>query len=478
MVFNSIAFALFLPLVFCGYWFIFSRSVRWQNAFLIAASYFFYGWWDWRFLILLAFTSLVDFRVGYALNRSENPIHRRLLLGVTLVSNLSVLFFFKYFNFFADSARELMAACGWRADFVTIKVLLPVGISFYTFQSLSYTIDVYQRKMKGSENLIDFLAFVSFFPQLVAGPIERAPHMLPQFARQREFDYHQAVMGVRRILYGLFKKMVVADNLALLADQVFDHAGVFHGISSAIGILAFTFQIYCDFSGYSDIALGTARLFGFELIENFRAPYFSITLREFWRRWHISLSTWFRDYVYIPLGGNKVSTPRRIYNLFVTFVLSGLWHGAQWTFVIWGFIHWLFLAVEELMPGAPGSFVGRNARRVLTFIIVCLAWVFFRARTLQEALQMLYHTATRPNGGESISALLRATYHTELFAVYFLCVFMLFCILEWLMRKETFDLVVDRMPTLARRSSYLVLVVLIVFWGFKDSAPVFIYFKF
>lgn len=478
MVFNSIAFAFFLPLVFCGYWFISRRSVRWQNAFLIAASYFFYGWWNWRFLILLAFTSLVDFSVGYRLNRSENPIHRRLLLGVTLVSNLSVLFFFKYFNFFADSARELMTACGWRADFVTIKVLLPVGISFYTFQSLSYTIDVYQRKMKGSENLIDFLAFVSFFPQLVAGPIERAPHMLPQFARQREFDYHRAVMGVRRILYGLFKKMVIADNLAILADQVFDQAGAFHGISSAIGILAFTFQIYCDFSGYSDIALGTARLFGFELMENFRAPYFSITLREFWRRWHISLSTWFRDYVYIPLGGNKVSTPRRIYNLFVTFILSGLWHGAQWTFVIWGFIHWLFLAVEELMPGAPESFISRNARRVLTFIIVCIAWVFFRARTLQEALQMLYHTATRPAGGESISALMRATYHTELFAVYFLCVFILFCILEWLMRKETFDLVMNRMPTLARRSSYLVLVILIIFWGFKDSAPVFIYFKF
>lgn len=477
MVFNSIVFAFFLPLVFCGYWFIYQRSVRWQNLFLIGASYFFYGWWDWRFLILLAFTSLVDFSVGYGLNKTDHPFHRKALLGVTLVSNLSILFFFKYFNFFAESARDLMSLCGWKADFVTIKVLLPVGISFYTFQSLSYTIDVYQRKLRGSEHLIDFLAFVSFFPQLVAGPIERAPHMLPQFARHREFDYYRSVVGMRRILYGLFKKMVIADNLALLADQVFDHPGELGSASVVIGVLAFTFQIYCDFSGYSDIALGTARLFGFELMENFRAPYFSVTLRDFWRRWHISLSTWFRDYVYIPLGGNRVNIPRRIFNLFITFILSGLWHGAQWTFVIWGFIHWLFLTVEEFLPGAPVHPVGRHIRRGITFIIVCIAWVFFRARTFQDAITILCSIVLHKETS-SISLLLSTSFGSVAFAIYLFAVFIFFCVMEVIMRRQHFGQLMDRTDAIARRGCYLILVVFIVFFGFKDGAPVFIYFKF
>jgi D-alanyl-lipoteichoic acid acyltransferase DltB (MBOAT superfamily) len=479
MVFNSITFAIFLPVVFLLYWFVTNRNVRLQNILLIAASYFFYGWWDWRFLLLLAFTSLVDFGVGYGLNKTDDTRRRKMLLAITLVSNLSVLFFFKYFNFFTDSARELMSLCGWRADFVTIKVLLPVGISFYTFQSLSYTIDVYKRKLRGSEDIVSFLAFVSFFPQLVAGPIERAPHMLPQFAVARNFDYRSAVLGMRRILFGLFKKMVIADNLALLADAVFDNAGKGSSLTAAVGILAFTFQIYCDFSGYSDIALGTARLFGFELIENFRTPYFSVTLREFWRRWHISLSTWFRDYVYIPLGGNKVTTPRRIFNLFITFILSGLWHGAQWTFVIWGFIHWLFLAVEEVMPALESKGLVKHFRRAVTFIIVCIAWVFFRARSFHDAVSVLRSLASfSASPFHEVSQLLTSTYATELFAVYLFSVFVFFLVMEYLQREKTFDLLMDNVSAPVRRSLYFALIFLIIFFGFKEGAPVFIYFKF
>ena len=479
MVFNSIIFAFFLPLVFLGYWFVFQKTARWQNLFLIVASYFFYGWWDWRFLLLLAFTSLVDFGVGYGLNKTDDERKRKMLLGLTLVSNLSVLFFFKYFNFFTDSARELMSTIGWQADFVTIKVLLPVGISFYTFQSLSYTIDVYRRKLRGSEDIISFLAFVSFFPQLVAGPIERAPHMLPQFATVRRFDYRMAVLGMRRILFGLFKKMVIADNLALLADAVFDHAGTGSSLTAAVGILAFTFQIYCDFSGYSDIALGTARLFGFDLMENFRTPYFSITLREFWRRWHISLSTWFRDYVYIPLGGNKVTAPRRIFNLFITFILSGLWHGAQWTFVIWGFIHWLFLAIEEFLPSGHKAGLFKQLRRLITFAIICLAWIFFRARSFHDAVAVLHSLVTPSvNAVAELKQTVISTYATGLFALYLSGVFMLFCLVEYMVRQYTFDLVIDRVAAPARRSFYIVLVMLIIFFGFKEGAPVFIYFKF
>ncbi|MCW3126399.1 MAG: rane bound O-acyl transferase family protein [Bacteroidetes bacterium] len=479
MVFNSIVFALFLPLVFLAYWFIFNRNVRLQNLFLIAASYFFYGWWDWRFLLLLAFTSLVDFGVGYGLNKTDDKGKRKMLLGITLVSNLSVLFFFKYFNFFADSTREMMSMLGWQADFVTIKVLLPVGISFYTFQSLSYTIDVYQRKLRGSEDIISFLAFVSFFPQLVAGPIERAPHMLPQFAVRRTFDYRLAVLGMRRILFGLFKKMVIADNLALLADAVFDKAGTSSMLTTVVGILAFTFQIYCDFSGYSDIALGTARLFGFDLMENFRTPYFSVTLREFWRRWHISLSTWFRDYVYIPLGGNKVTAPRRIANLFITFILSGLWHGAQWTFVIWGFIHWLFLAIEEALPSVHKTALATHLRRLITFAIVCLAWVFFRARTFHDAIAVLRSLSVfSASPLQELRHVLIATYSTDLFAIYLAVVFLFFCATEYALRHDTFDKVIDHVSMPLRRSFYFMLVFLIIFFGFKEGAPVFIYFKF
>lgn len=478
MVFNSIIFAIFLPTVFALYWFV-GRNARLQNLFLIVASYFFYGWWDWRFLLLLAFTSLVDFGVGYGLNHTESAPRRKILLAITLVSNLSVLFFFKYFNFFTDSARELMSLCGWRADFLTIRVLLPVGISFYTFQSLSYTIDVYHRKLRGSEDIISFLAFVSFFPQLVAGPIERAPHMLPQFAVSRRFEYRSAVLGMRRILFGLFKKMVIADNLALLADAVFDNAGKGSSISATVGTLAFTFQIYCDFSGYSDIALGTARLFGFELMENFRTPYFSVTLREFWRRWHISLSAWFRDYVYIPLGGNKVKTFRRIFNLFVTFILSGLWHGAQWTFVIWGFIHWLFLALEELAPALNATGVLRHLRRLVTFSIVCAAWVFFRAKSFNDAIAILKSLfKISADSLHELSQLLTSTYATALFAAYLFFVFLFFLFMEYAQREKTFDLLMDKTSIPLRRTLYFALIFLIIFFGFKEGAPVFIYFKF
>lgn len=477
MIFNSLAFALFLPLVFMLYWFVFNRSVKLQNAFLIAASYFFYGWWDWRFLFLLIFTSGLDFCVGYGLNRTDDARRRKLLLGVTLASNLSVLFFFKYFNFFVGSAMAALGSLGIHADPVTIKVILPVGISFYTFQSLSYTIDVYRRRLKASEDIFSFMAFVSFFPQLVAGPIERAAHMLPQFTTARRFNYPQAVLGMRLILYGLFKKMVIADNLSLLTDAVFSHAGASSWLITLSGILSFTFQIYGDFSGYSDIAKGTASLFGFDLMRNFNAPYFSLSLREFWQRWHISLSTWFRDYVYIPLGGNRASAPRKVFNLFITFMVSGLWHGANWTFVIWGFIHWCLLAIEELLSGISSRSLFKPIRWFITFSVVCAAWVFFRAKSLHEALSIfraLGHSGTV----NEMWAFIIDTYKSPLYPVYGLFVFCLFLAIEFMVRNSRIEQVADRIAKPLRWLLYLCITALIIFFGFREGAPIFIYFNF
>ncbi len=342
MLFNSIEFAIFLPIVFILYWFVTNKNLKLQNILLVLASYVFYGWWDWRFLSLIVFSSFVDYSVGVALSKTTLVRKRKALLWTSILINLGFLGFFKYFNFFAESFADAFTLFGRHMETSRLEILLPVGISFYTFQTLSYSIDVYKRKLEPTKDVVAFFAFVSFFPQLVAGPIERATNLLPQFYKKRHFVYARAVDGMRQILWGLFKKMVIADNCAEYANQIFNNYEDYSGSTLFLGALFFTFQIYGDFSGYSDIAIGTSRLFGFNLMQNFAFPYFSRDIAEFWRRWHISLSTWFRDYLYIPLGGSRGGTWMKVRNTFIIFIVSGFWHGANWTFIIWGFLNALY----------------------------------------------------------------------------------------------------------------------------------------
>jgi alginate O-acetyltransferase complex protein AlgI len=477
MLFNSIEFAVFLPLVFFIYWFIVNRNLKWQNHFLLAASYFFYGWWDVRFLALLFFSSTVDFWVAYYLDRTEIKRNRKILLALTLVSNLSILGFFKYFNFFVDSFASLLGLLHIHASVPTLRIILPVGISFYTFQSISYVIDVYRKQTKPSNDYFTFITFVSFFPQLVAGPIERSRHMLPQFERPRQFNNDYAVAGLRFILYGLLKKVVIADNLAKFVDVVYNNPGNYTGISAAVATLFFSIQIYCDFSGYSDIAVGTARLLGFELMQNFRTPYFSTSIREFWQRWHISLSTWFRDYLYIPLGGNRVREGRKYYNLFITFLVSGLWHGANFTFVIWGLIHGLTLIIEEFINTRVKLSVPIFFKWLLTFSIVTLAWAFFRAKTLQDAATIL----SSLNGNwslASLAALFIQVYHSPIFITTMVGIIFLFFLAERQIKENDASVLFSFRSPAVRLAVYYLLIITITFVGLNDSAPNFIYFKF
>lgn len=400
MYFNSLDFALFLPLVFLLYWFVTQRNLRLQNLLIVVASYVFYGWWDWRFLSLILFSTFVDYAVGLGLMSQENPQKRKLLLLTSIIVNLGFLGFFKYYNFFLDNFVAAFSLFGREIEAGSLNVILPVGISFYTFQTLSYSIDVYRRKLEPTRDFIAFSAFVSFFPQLVAGPIERATNLLPQFCQKRTFDYHKAVDGLRQILWGLFKKMVIADNCAEFANHIFANSSDSSGSTLVLGALFFAFQIYGDFSGYSDIALGTSRLFGFSLMRNFAFPYFSRDMAEFWRRWHISLSTWFRDYVYIPLGGSQGTSWKRVRNIFIIFTVSGFWHGANWTFIVWGILNALYFLpllltkrnrshLETVAHGKQFPTMGELVRMLLTFSLTVLAWIFFRADNLQHALNYL-----------------------------------------------------------------------------------------
>jgi alginate O-acetyltransferase complex protein AlgI len=397
MLFNSLDFAIFLPIVFILYWFVTQRNLKWQNALVVIASYVFYGWWDWRFLSLIVFSTLVDYAIGRQLHITESQKRRKLLLWASIIVNLGFLGFFKYYNFFVDNFVQAFSFFGHPIQPNTLHIILPVGISFYTFQTLSYTIDVYKRKLEPTKDIIAFSAFVSFFPQLVAGPIERASQLLPQFYVRRKFKFINLQFGLIRILWGLFKKVVIADRLAVLVNLVYQTPEDYGGAHFIIASVLFAFQIYCDFSGYSDIAIGTARLFGFKLMENFRSPYFSKSLGEFWRRWHISLSTWFRDYVYIPLGGSKVTTHRVYFNLMIVFVVSGFWHGAAWTFLIWGALHGSILIVEHLFKGRIALFIKSphilvNALKVLVvFAITTFTWIFFRANTTADAFYIVNH---------------------------------------------------------------------------------------
>ena len=348
MFFNSFEYLIFLPLCFVLYWFVLQKNLKVQNVFILLASYVFYGWWDYRFLALIALSTLIDFAVAKYMVKYTNRSRQKILLGISLVVNLGFLGFFKYCNFFIESWIDVWARLGVEMHPTTLQIILPVGISFYTFQTLSYTIDVYKGKLKPESNLINFAAYVAFFPQLVAGPIERASNLLPQFSRKRIFNNEQAISGLNLILWGLFKKVVIADSCATYVNAIFENPGQHNSLTLILGAVYFAFQIYGDFSGYSDIAIGTARLFGFELMHNFKLPYFSRDIAEFWRRWHISLSTWFRDYVYIPLGGSRGSRWQQIRNVFIIFLVSGFWHGANWTFIIWGAIHALLLSLIHI----------------------------------------------------------------------------------------------------------------------------------
>ena len=406
MLFNSIEFLLFLPIVFVLYWFVFNKSLRIQNTLILVSSYLFYGWWDFRFLSLIILSTVVDYIIGLNIPKQESPKKQKLLLWSSVLFNLFVLGFFKYYNFFIESWVKLFSEVGYEIQSTwTLNIILPVGISFYTFQSMSYVIDIYNKRLEPTKDIISFASYVSFFPQLVAGPIERATNLLPQIMKKREFQYKQGVQGLRLILWGMFKKVVIADSLAPIVDNTFSNYQDFGGGTLWLGLIYFSFQIYCDFSGYSDIAIGTSKLFGFELMSNFKFPYFSRNIGEFWRRWHISLSTWFRDYLYIPLGGSKQGKWKSGRNIFIIFLVSGFWHGANWTFIFWGLFHsFLFLPsfIFKTNRKYISSIIGENTllptpkeflQVIITFLLVTVGWVFFRSETLLDSFNYLNQMA-------------------------------------------------------------------------------------
>jgi alginate O-acetyltransferase complex protein AlgI len=473
MLFNTLDFALFFPTVLVLYWTLFKRTLLLQNVFLVVVSYIFYSFWDWRFLSLIFISSLVDFIVGQLLAKTTARTTRKLLLGVSLCFNLGLLALFKYFNFFVDSFIEAFALFGTELKITTWTILLPVGISFYTFQTLSYTIDIYRKEVTPTKNIVAFFAFVSFFPQLVAGPIERASNLLPQFEKNRVFNYHSSIDGLRLILAGLFQKMVIADNCAFFVNTIFENYEAQTGSTLFVGAVFFAFQIYGDFAGYSNIAIGTARLMGFDLMRNFKFPYLAQNFSDFWRRWHISLSTWFRDYVYIPLGGNRKGKARLVVNIFIVFLVSGLWHGANWTFVFWGLVHAIFVVPVILFFKKDVSFSKEKMwptawellRIGFTFCMVCLAWVFFRAETITDAftyLKIIFSESlwSRPYVPLSGVALLFG-----------------YMILEWLQRHKKHILDISYLPSKPLRYFIYYVVAFCVFYFAGDLQP-FIYFQF
>ena len=403
MLFNSIEFLLFLPVVLFLYWFVFKSNLKYQNFIMLISSYFFYGWWDYRFLSLIFLSTVVDYFIGLSILKQDSKRKKKQILLCSIIFNLSLLGLFKYYNFFVDSWVELFSSVGYEIKSIwTLNIILPVGISFYTFQTMSYTIDIYKNKLEPTKNFIAFASFVSFFPQLVAGPIERATNLLPQILRKREFDYNQGVQGIRLIIWGMFKKVFIADSLAPTVEYIFVNYQNFGGGVLWLGAIYFAFQIYCDFSGYSDIAIGTSKLFGVELKPNFKFPYFSRNIGEFWRKWHVSLSTWFRDYLYIPLGGSKEGKRKSIRNIFIIFLVSGFWHGANWTFISWGLFHsilflpsFIFKTNRKYLSSIIGEenffpTITEIIQVGITFLLVTLGWVFFRSETVGDSFIYLY----------------------------------------------------------------------------------------
>ena len=419
MIFNSLEYFIFLPLVYLVYWFVFKNSVKKQNVFLLLASYVFYGWWDWRFLSLIFLSTLVDYFVAQRIDATQNHKSRKTWLWVSVLFNVGLLGFFKYFNFFVDSWVDMVSMLGYDIKSTwTLRIILPVGISFYTFQTMSYSFDVYYKKLKPTTDFLSFAAFVSFFPQLVAGPIERASNLLSQILKERKFDYDQTVGGLKLILWGLFKKVVIADSLAPMVDDIFANYSSYPASTLILGAVLFSFQVYGDFSGYSDIAIGTAKLFGIELMSNFKFPNFSRNVAEYWQRWHVSLSTWFRHYVYIPLGGSRVTKLKSVRNIAIVFLVSGFWHGANWTFIFWGAFHALaFIPVFLMGRNAiyKDSVVAENSflpsltelgQMLLTFGIVTFSRIFFRSESITGAFDFIniiftnfsYETYQHPMG--------------------------------------------------------------------------------
>lgn len=481
MLFNSIDFAIFLPVVFLLYWFVTHNNLKYQNLLILIASYVFYGWWDWRFLSLIVFSTIVDFSIGRQLKHENNPKKRKGLLWISIVVNLGFLGFFKYYNFFLDNFITAFSFLGADIKANTLNIILPVGISFYTFQTLSYTIDVYKRKLEPTTDFIAFSAFVSFFPQLVAGPIERATNLLPQFYTKRKFEYSKAFDGLRQILWGLFKKVVIADNCAEYANVIFNDSADFSGSTLLLGAVFFTFQIYGDFSGYSDIAIGTSRLFGFNLMKNFAFPYFSRDIAEFWRRWHISLSTWFRDYLYIPLGGSRGGTWMKVRNTFIIFIVSGFWHGANWTFIVWGALNAVYFLpllltnnnrnhIDVVAKGRWLPSFKEFVQMLITFTLTVFAWIFFRAENITHALQYIGDIFT--NSSSFLSLSVYSNYLTVMVLI------VLFLTVEWCGRQDEYaieKISVKLRPPL-RYALYYSLVIAILWFGGKEQQ--FIYFQF
>ncbi|WP_333601386.1 MBOAT family O-acyltransferase [Flavobacterium sp.] len=482
MLFNSLSFAFFLPIVFFLYWFVTNRSLKMQNILLLVSSYFFYACWDTRFLFLLIFSTLLDYFTGLKMTESENAIHRKIWFWLSVSINLGFLGVFKYYNFFAASFTDLLSGFGLHVSPMTLNVILPVGISFYTFHGLSYVIDIYNKKIVAEKNFIDYAVFVSFFPLLVAGPIERATHLLPQIQKARVFDYQRAADGLRQILWGLFKKVVIADNCATFANAIFNNYNQSSGSTLIFGAIFFTFQIYGDFSGYSDIALGVARLFGIDLLRNFAFPYFSRDIAEFWRRWHISLSTWFRDYLYIPLGGSAGSKWVKIRNTFIIFLVSGFWHGANWTFIIWGLLNALYFMplmmfnknrvnIEIVAQNSFFPSIKELLQIVTTFGLTVFAWIFFRSDTVAQAFSIL-----REIFSESLLTMPKFHDKKEVLTIIILILF--FLIVEWTGRRNQYaleKLFVHKNRVFRWTFYYLLIILLIAFTG-EDQE--FIYFQF
>lgn len=487
MLFNSFKFALFLPVVFVLYWFFTNKNLKLQNLLLLGASFFFYACWDYRFLFLLIFSISLDYFSGIKMAEAGTKNRKKFWFWLSVLINVGFLGFFKYYNFFIDSFADMLSAFGFKANFWTLRVILPVGISFYTFHGLSYVIDIYKDKIKPERNFVDYAVFVSFFPLLVAGPIERATHLLPQIKRKRVFDYSKAVDGLRQILWGLFKKIVIADNCSGYVNLVFSDSAHYSGAAHILAAIVFAFQIYCDFSGYSDIAIGTAHLFGIDLLRNFAYPYFSRDIAEFWRRWHISLSTWFRDYLYIPLGGSKVGTLKKVRNTIIIFVVSGFWHGANWTFIVWGLLNAIYiipLIVFDKNRTHLSIVAGENrflslkdfGKIMLTFALTTIAWVFFRADSLKSAFNYFrdgIHNSFVQTANNS-HGLINGDFAPVLFVV-----ITSFIIIEFIGRREQFALSILKNWRFAflRYAFYVLIACSILLLGNFEGNQ-FIYFQF
>ncbi|QXP67503.1 MBOAT family protein [Polaribacter sp. AHE13PA] len=474
MLFNSIDFAVFFPIVFILYWFVFSKTNTRQNWVVLIASYVFYGFWDWRFLILILFSSIIDFFIGKKLGKVEDSSKRKIFLTISIVVNLGLLGFFKYYNFFLESFTSAFTFFGSSISAERLTIILPVGISFYTFQTLSYSIDIYRQKLEPTNNFLAFLSFVSFFPQLVAGPIERASNLLPQFYKKRTFSYEKAVSGVQLIVWGFFKKIVIADNASIIVNGIFNNYENQSFESLLIGAFLFSFQIYGDFSGYSDIAIGTARLFNFDLMTNFKFPYLSKNIGEFWKRWHISLSTWFRDYLYIPLGGSKGTLLKSIRNVGIVFIVSGFWHGANWTFIFWGFIHAvlyipLFIALKKKKIDVKKTNINLNILKIaVTFILVMFSWIVFRSLSITDAFNYISRILSLTNGGSFYASTSK----------YLIITGITFCSIVFLIATELYNDKKGRVETYFNSYFLIFLCLFIAFLGAIKNHADFIYFQF